>query len=137
MIQSKAVNSAHQIIGLIVVLFALVQFTLGMFHHRLYKRHQRPTMFGRVHLYLGPFVLIIGAINGFLGFKFADEDNDNIWYGVIVGVVFVALVAALIWARRRRKTKSGAQERNFMPTGAYIQVDESRDVEGNIPLRNM
>lgn len=95
-------------------------------------------MFGRVHLYLGPLVLILGAINGFLGFDFAGEDDDNIWYGVIVGVIFLALVMALFWARRRRMGKAAALERDHTSEReSYEQFQRSREAEGNIPLRNV
>lgn len=95
-------NSAHQIIGLIVMFFTLAQFGLGMSHHRIYKRSHQATIFGRIHLYLGPLVLILGAVNGFSGFSLASEGNANIWYGVVVGVITISLVAALFWANRRR-----------------------------------
>ncbi|KAF2469130.1 CBD9-like protein, partial [Lindgomyces ingoldianus] len=64
---SKNVNSAHQILGLFVVVFTIAQFTLGFIHHRIYKKHSRPTIMGKIHLYMGPFILLAGAINGFLG----------------------------------------------------------------------
>ncbi|KAK7187970.1 hypothetical protein DPSP01_003144 [Paraphaeosphaeria sporulosa] len=126
---SKDFNSAHQIIGLIVVLFALVQFTLGMRHHRVYVRSQRPTTFGRIHRYIGPPLLLLGAINGFLGFNLAGEDDDNIWYGVIVGVIIVALAGSLFWARRRRGGKAAKLGRGNMGRESYEG--------GHIPLTNM
>jgi CDP-diglyceride synthetase len=137
-LQSKDFNSAHQIIGLIVILFVLVQFSLGMLHHRLYKRSQQPTTFGRIHRYIGFPVLLFGAIDGFLGFDLADEDHANIWYGVIVGVMLLALAVALFWARRRRKGKAAALERdNASGRDSYDQFQRLGGAGGNIPLRNV
>ncbi|ORX97388.1 hypothetical protein BCR34DRAFT_166591 [Clohesyomyces aquaticus] len=103
---SKNVSSAHQILGLFIVLFTLAQFTLGFLHHRLYKKYQRPTLMGKIHLYAGPFILIVGAVNGFLGFNFSDASNHNIMYGIIVAVIFVLLAGSLFWARRRKAKKN-------------------------------
>ena len=69
--QSKNFNSAHQVIGILLLLAFLSQFVLGFMHHRIYKREQRPTLLGKVHLYLGPGIIFFGLINGVIGFAFA------------------------------------------------------------------
>ncbi|KAF2020748.1 iron reductase domain protein [Aaosphaeria arxii CBS 175.79] len=133
---SKNFNSAHQVIGIIVVVFTFVQLSIGVVHHRLYGRHGQSTALGRIHRYVGPLVLILGAVNGFLGFDFADDGGHNVWYGVIVGVVFVALVAALLWARRRRKVKDAVMERGDSEgEGACVHGESGRGVGRGIPLK--
>ncbi|KAF2494150.1 CBD9-like protein [Lophium mytilinum] len=110
---SKSFNSAHQLLGLVVVLACIVQFALGYLHHRAYKRTQRPTPLGRIHRFAGPAILLIGIANGFLGFDFSDAAKHNLMYGIVVAVVLVATVGLLVWARmrnRRRAKKATSQE---------------------------
>jgi hypothetical protein len=71
--RSRNVNSAHQIIGIFIFLLVIVQFALGFVHHRIYKRQQRSTILGKVHLWLGPLVIVLGLINAPLGFNLACE----------------------------------------------------------------
>ncbi|KAF2258957.1 CBD9-like protein [Lojkania enalia] len=125
---SKNVNSAHQILGLIIVIVAIGQFILGLSHHSLFKRRQRPTSLGRAHLYIGPFILIVGAVNGFLGFDFADDEDDNIWYGVIVGVVSVALILTLFWVRRRKRKQAIRKENMRMDDGLRERYQDQNGV---------
>ena len=62
--QSKKFNSAHQVIGLILVAFAFVQATGGFIHHRIYKQTQRPTPIGVAHRYAGRIIILVGVVNG-------------------------------------------------------------------------
>jgi heme/copper-type cytochrome/quinol oxidase subunit 2 len=39
----------------------------------------------------------LGLVNGFLGFDLSGENHDNVWYGVVAAVVFVAVVGLLGW----------------------------------------
>lgn len=71
--KSKFYNSAHQIIGLLVLFAVLLQLTLGILHHRMWKRERRPTWLGKIHLYLGPAAILTGIINGGIGFDFAGK----------------------------------------------------------------
>jgi len=63
-LQSKSFNSAHQIIGLVVVMLVLAQMTLGFLHHRIYKRTQRTTPMVKVHRLAGPVVILVAIVNG-------------------------------------------------------------------------
>jgi len=101
---SKNVNSAHQIIGLVVVLFVIVQWMLGFFHHRSYARNKRPTLMGKIHRYAGPLILLVGIMNGFLGFDFSNANRLNIPYAIIV-VIVLAAVGTMLFLKRRRKRK--------------------------------
>jgi hypothetical protein len=71
LIQSKHYDSAHQVIGLIILAGLFVQLGLGLVHHSVYVRTNKPTPMGRIHFFLGPFVIILGLINGGVGFNFA------------------------------------------------------------------
>lgn len=71
--QSKHYNSYHQIIGFIVLAGLVVQLGLGLIHHAFYMKSKQPTPFGRIHFFLGPFIIIMGIINGGLGIHFAGK----------------------------------------------------------------
>lgn len=64
--QTKSFNTAHQVIGIIAFIFILVQFTLGVLHHRVFKKTQNPTKFAPIHVWLGRVVIVLGIVNGFL-----------------------------------------------------------------------
>ncbi|KAF2006451.1 iron reductase domain protein, partial [Amniculicola lignicola CBS 123094] len=94
---AKRLDSLHQILGLSVVSLTLIQLALGILHHWLFAKHGRPTILGHIHLYLGPLVLLLGAANGFLGFRFAGGSSHNLMYGIFVAVVFIGLALVLWW----------------------------------------
>ena len=71
--KSKNFNSAHQILGILLLLAMFLQLGLGVMHHRVFKKEQRKTIMGKIHLYLGPAVIVVGLINGGLGFAFAGK----------------------------------------------------------------
>ena len=129
--QSKNVNSAHQIIGLTIVACTIFQFSLGFIHHLIFKKTQRPTIMGRIHLYAGPFVLFMGAANGFLGFRFSSS-NHNLMYGIICIAVFIGLVAVIYFAqsRKARRTKKAG-----FPEESYERYSHQRtgDAAGSRP----
>ncbi|KAL8698803.1 MAG: hypothetical protein Q9201_006372 [Fulgogasparrea decipioides] len=64
--KSKHYNSAHQLIGMVVVLLVLLQASLGSIHHRIFKIKQQPTIMGIIHRFLGPVLIAVGVINGVL-----------------------------------------------------------------------
>ena len=106
--QSKHFNSAHQIIGLIILLGLLVQLGLGLLHHTIYVRTSKPTPFGRIHFFLGPFIMLLGLINAGVGFDFAGNSRLNIPYGIIVAAIAIVLSGILgcqMFFRSRRKYK--------------------------------
>ena len=65
-IQSKDFNSAHQLIGLAVLIMILVQASLGTLHHRIYKKQHQSTVFATVHKILGPVAIVLGLVDGIL-----------------------------------------------------------------------
>lgn len=65
-LQSRNFKDPHQIIGLLVFIFVLGQFTLGFMHHRMFKKSQQPTKLAPVHVWLGRFVILLGVVNAFL-----------------------------------------------------------------------
>ena len=70
-IRSKHFNSAHQIIGILLLIAFLAQLALGAMHHAKYKKDQQPTLMGKIHRFLGPAIMLVGLMNGYIGFAFA------------------------------------------------------------------
>ena len=73
--KSKHFNSAHQIIGIFLLIAILSQLGLGMAHHVIFKREQRKTIMGKIHMILGPAIIFFGLVNGGIGFSFAGMSN--------------------------------------------------------------
>ncbi|KAI0472899.1 hypothetical protein GGR56DRAFT_697684 [Xylariaceae sp. FL0804] len=124
--RSKKFNTAHQVIGILVLVAVLAQFGLGIAHHRLFRRRtgggsgqqqqqQQPTSSSRLapyHVWLGRGVLLLGIVNGFLGFPLAQAPGYD-W--VLAGLVLVILPAVALLlatkhlvARLWRKSKEDA-----------------------------
>lgn len=105
---SKHINSAHQILGLALLFFLFAQLSLGWFHHRLYKKTQRPTLMGKIHRYAGPVILALGVVNGFLGFSFADSSRSNISYALAVLAIGLVVVGLVFLKQRQKKRRAAA-----------------------------
>lgn len=60
-----------------------------------------------MHLYAGPAVVVGGVINGFTGFNFSGEPHNDVYYGAVVAVVFVIVLALLGWKRWSNKRGKG------------------------------
>lgn len=97
--QSKDVSSGHQIFGLILLTLLLVQWAIGIYHHVRFRKHNRSTIYGMLHLYAGPTIVLGGIINGFTGFNFSGEPHNNVYYGAVVAVVIVVVLLSLLWKR--------------------------------------
>lgn len=70
-------------------------------------------MFGRVHFFLGPFIMVLGIINAGVGFDFAGNSRLTLPYGLTVGVIAVVLFFVLgfqLFCRSRRKYKPDQTE---------------------------
>lgn len=115
-LQSKHFQDIHQIIGLLVCAFLLIQLGLGLAHHLIFKKTEKPTAIGKVHMFLGPAILILAIVNGGLGFRLAMDDSDDIIiYAVVVGVValtFIGIRGYLYFksAPRRYRPESESEE---------------------------
>ena len=114
--QHPHLNSPHQAIGLVVLLGVITQFTVGVIHHTLYKRRPNPTLFGKVHRFLGPAVIFIGLINGILGFNFTGNNRAIIGYIIIITLMVIFVSTCLYLKKRRRVRKeafNSAAAQNF------------------------
>jgi hypothetical protein len=128
--KSKSYNSAHQILGLICVALLFVQWGLGFWHHRVYKRIKQPTKYGPIHRYLGRGVIILGIVTGGIGLTWSYASTRVvIGYVIAVVVVFVAVIASLLWQRwtlRRVRRKAGGMDRKSdgLVSGSQVYLVE-------------
>ncbi|KAF1936114.1 hypothetical protein EJ02DRAFT_459810 [Clathrospora elynae] len=105
---SKDVTSGHQVFGLILLGLVLFQWGIGLYHHLRFRKYKRPTIYGKVHLFAGPALVLGGIINGFIGFNFSGEPHNNIYYGIVVAIILVVVLGLLVWKRwsKRRESKT-------------------------------
>ncbi|KAH8170602.1 cytochrome domain of cellobiose dehydrogenase domain-containing protein [Sarocladium implicatum] len=97
--RSLSFKSYHQIIGIVVVAFIIAQFTIGFLHHKKFKDTQNPTIYGKIHVWLGRIILFFGIMNAFFGLTFA----LNRRYGMILAalLIFVLFVLFAVTFGRR------------------------------------
>lgn len=78
---------------------------------------------GKIHLYLGPAVLLVGIINAPLGLSLADDGCYNVAYAVVIIVIaalFFASRYAKVWNDRcnrhieKEDTRAGGDNAIFM-----------------------
>ncbi|KAG9517637.1 CBD9-like protein, partial [Aureobasidium melanogenum] len=123
--RTKNYNTAHQIVGLIVFVGVAIQLILGTVHHVIYKRTRRATKLGKIHLYLGPLVLVLGIINAPLGTIVGQRSQYNIPYAVVVAVLAVLFFAARIYIWRSTKQNKTIEENSG---------SEGSEAEAQVPL---
>ena len=100
--KSKHFNSAHQVIGILLLLALFTQLALGITHHRIYKKEQRKTMMGKIHRFLGPAIIFFGLINGGIGFSFGGSfyllpnRSQKLTQHLVSGATFLAIPYIII-----------------------------------------
>ncbi|KAK1087338.1 hypothetical protein LTR33_001113 [Friedmanniomyces endolithicus] len=122
--RSKSFASAHQIIGILLFLALISQLGLGILHHRIFKKEQRPTLLGKIHRYLGPTIILFGIINAPIGFVFAGNPHLVIPYIVIVVLGIIVYLSIRFGARfccRGRNAKRQAANGGGMDGYQYPQ----------------
>ncbi|KAL6805744.1 hypothetical protein J3E68DRAFT_22863 [Trichoderma sp. SZMC 28012] len=100
--RSRGFHSLHQVLGFITILLLFVQLAAGILHHLKWRKTKQPTTFGKVHLWNGRIVMILGAANGYIGFGFA---LDRKYALIVLGIVFFLVMCTLgyiIWGAKRQ-----------------------------------
>jgi hypothetical protein len=122
-IDRNLMANSHPIIGIVVVaLLALFQPAMGFLQHRHFRNSGGKSAFAYVHRWLGRSMVILGIINGGLGFRLAGIGNPGtprsamIAYSVIVGVMgLVYLGVHLLVAVQGRNRGQERGERKRKP----------------------
>ncbi|TVY30509.1 hypothetical protein LHYA1_G000559 [Lachnellula hyalina] len=118
--RTKNFNSAHQILGLMVMVLMIGQFVLGFLHHRMYKKTQAPTKLTPIHVWLGRIVIPAGIINGFLGFPLALNPKYN-WALLALVLLVVIFMGPLAFWRYKRNVQKAKTEAAIGPSGYQNQ----------------
>ncbi|KAK5129832.1 hypothetical protein LTR08_002769 [Meristemomyces frigidus] len=99
--RSRHFASAHQVLGILLFLALLGQLGLGIVHHRIFKKEQRPTLLGKIHRYLGPVAIAVGVINAPIGFVFAGNPHLCLPYVIVLVIVAVVFFGVRFCVQRR------------------------------------
>ncbi|KAI4722485.1 CBD9-like protein [Aureobasidium sp. EXF-10727] len=105
-------NTAHQIIGLVLFSLLAIQALGGLIHHLLFRRGHK-TIIGKVHMFLGIGLIILGIVNVPLGLNLAGDSNYNKYYIIVVcilGALFLALRFWALWRDRKSAKREGSEK---------------------------
>lgn len=92
----------HMIIGFVVVAcMILFQPAMGLYQHLHYHKTGGRSAFGIAHRWLGRTLILLGIVNGGLGWYIAGNTSAYIPYGVVAGIVFLIYISVLIFASFR------------------------------------
>ncbi|KAI0108240.1 putative iron reductase domain protein [Daldinia grandis] len=106
--RSKKVNTAHQVIGILIFIFIFAQFALGFLHHRNFKKTQQATKMAPIHVWMGRVIIVMGVVNAFLGFPLAQASQYNYVLAGLVLFLFPAMILVLVMKKyiQKRWSKS-------------------------------
>lgn len=87
----------HMVIGFIVVAcLVLFQPAMGVYQHMYYRRTGGHSAFGIAHRWLGRSMIMLGVINGGLGWQLRDNESAYVPYAVVAVIVFLIYISVLI-----------------------------------------
>ncbi|KAL7623436.1 hypothetical protein AAE478_007118 [Parahypoxylon ruwenzoriense] len=119
--RSKKFNSAHQVIGLLIFIFIFAQFTLGFLHHRTFKKTQQTTKMAPIHVWLGRVIVVMGIVNGFLGFPLAQASQYNYVLAGLILFLFPAMILILVTKKFIQKRWNKNKEASSEPSGYNME----------------
>ncbi|KAI0007435.1 putative iron reductase domain protein [Xylariaceae sp. FL0662B] len=119
--RSKKFNTAHQVIGILIFIFIFVQFTLGFLHHRTFKKTQQTTKLAPIHVWMGRVIMIMGVVNGFLGFPLAQSPHYNYVLAGLVLFVFPGMAIIFFTKRCIQKRWKKSKEASDEPNGYRME----------------
>ena len=148
-------NDPHPKIGLAILAIAFIQPIFGFVHHTIYKKRAadvaagRPTKppgrtpVGRVHLWVGRLLILLGMINGGLGIRLASfspfqtdatSRKAGIAYGIVAAFMFLLYVFFVISFEIRRTRHQHAElaqrDENIAMKDSLPTYDESEESVG-------
>jgi Cytochrome domain of cellobiose dehydrogenase len=124
----------HQVIGYFVlgILFSL-QPILGALQHRHYTRTGGRSIFGVFHQWLGRLAILLGIINGGLGFMQTGPVGSTyvprwsvVAYGIVAGLMFLLYVAVVcgsgfIKQRAKRRAERRSESGYSLPSNPFTR----------------
>ena len=105
----QLIQTYHPIIGMVVVpSLILFQPAMGLLQHRYFGKSGKKGIFGYLHQWFGRCMIILGIINGGLGFRLTGVGTSIaptgavIAYSVVAGVFGIGYCFVLFFSRRRK-----------------------------------
>ncbi|KAB8068611.1 hypothetical protein BDV29DRAFT_184177 [Aspergillus leporis] len=109
----QVVGGYHQTIGYVVIGgIVLFQPFLGFMQHRHFRKTGETSLYGLSHRWFGRLFMVIGIVNGGLGFHYAYQNTPDIppaapiIYGVVCGVVGLIYLFVIMRSRRKARSKT-------------------------------
>ncbi len=137
----------HQIIGyLVIAAMVLFQPALGIYQHMHYRKTGGKSPMGIIHRWLGRSAIIVGVVNGGLGFMQAGPVGNSaspswavVTYCIVAGVVFfvyASIVLAVGWRSKHPSTKNRGEKARWgyemnSSQGSSPQIGQSPPRYGN------
>lgn len=111
----------HMIIGFVVVaILVLFQPALGLYQHLHYRKTGTRSNFGVAHRWLGRIVMVLGVINGGLGYQISGTTDAYIPYAVVAAIVFLIYISVIAFATwRGTRDENQFIEKKGSPTSGY------------------
>lgn len=99
------IDGYHMIIGFVVVAFMILfQPAFGLYQHLHYRKTGQKSALGYAHRWLGRTLILLGIVNGGLGWYIAGSTSAYVPYGIVAGIVFLIYISVLFfaWYKSRR-----------------------------------
>lgn len=115
------IDGYHQVIGYIVVaMLVLFQPAMGLYQHLHYHKTGGRTIFGVMHRWLGRSMIVLGVINGGLGWQLTNSNGAYIPYAVIAAIVVLIYIFVVTFAwYTGRKPQDFEDEKARRPSPGY------------------
>ncbi|KAJ5647417.1 cellobiose dehydrogenase [Penicillium lividum] len=104
------IQTCHPIIGMVVVpSLVIFQPAMGLLQHQYFGKFGKKGLFGYLHQWFGRSMIILGIINGGLGFRLTGIGTSIaptgalIAYSVVAGVYGISYCLTVLFLARRRK----------------------------------
>ncbi|KAK2792878.1 hypothetical protein FQN52_002556 [Onygenales sp. PD_12] len=119
----------HPIIGMVAVGYLIAfQPALGLMHHLNYVKTHEGSVMGVVHRWGGRVMLVLGIVNGGLGFMFAGIGTEGVpvagvaVYSAIAGFMGVVYVGLVAWKRGRKQADRGREDSVWGGNGDAVKM---------------
>ena len=125
-------NEFHEWFGTFIVVGFCAQPIIGVIHHRHFVKTQKKGWANKIHVWLGRALLVLGIINGGLGFQLAQNTStsQNVIYVIFVMLIALLYVGALIrWSTRGSGQIEEVWTINSTPTSGSQEEVATKEAE--------
>lgn len=124
------IDGYHQIIGFIVVaMLVLFQPAMGLYQHLHYHKTGGRTIFGVLHRWLGRSMIILGIINGGLGWHLTHNDGAYTPYAVVAAIVFLVYVSVLVFAWYKSRQPQDLEDEKTLRQNRGYEMQQPKEAK--------